>query len=105
MKTKRPFLLGLSVLWLSVAGLLGSCSKTSFDSPATQPTSPTGSVVSQAAEDPTAIAEPEQNTEPVYVAPTGKRYHYEKSCAGENAVEVPFYIAAELKTPCPKCAN
>lgn len=42
----------------------------------------------------------------VYVAPTGKRYHYSKSCAGKNGRAVSVAEAvSEGKTPCKKCAG
>lgn len=42
----------------------------------------------------------------VYVAPTGKRYHYSKSCAGKNGRAVSLSEAKNSgKTPCKKCAG
>lgn len=42
----------------------------------------------------------------VYVTPSGKRYHYSKSCAGKNAKETTLDEAvAAGKTPCGTCAK
>lgn len=42
----------------------------------------------------------------VYVTPSGKRYHYSKSCAGKNAQETSLDEAiAAGKTPCGTCAR
>lgn len=42
----------------------------------------------------------------VYVTPSGKRYHYSKSCAGKNAKETTMDEAiAAGKTPCGTCAK
>lgn len=42
----------------------------------------------------------------VYIAPTGKRYHYSKTCAGKNASAVSEAEAKERgRTPCKKCAG
>lgn len=41
-----------------------------------------------------------------YVAPTGKRYHYSKDCAGPNAIPITQDDAvARGYTPCKKCAG
>ena len=68
----------------------------------------------------TDSAEPEEETMPegteastdtvasrtVYVTPSGKRYHYSKSCAGKNAKETTLDEAvAAGKTPCGTCAK
>lgn len=50
-------------------------------------------------------AEP-QRGDTVWVAPTGKRYHYVKSCAGKNGFKVKKSEAISSgKTPCKKCAG
>ena len=38
----------------------------------------------------------------VYVTPTGEKYHYSESCAGENAIAIPFYEVQYLD-PCGTC--
>ncbi len=40
----------------------------------------------------------------VYLTPTGKKYHYSKNCAGDNAIKTTLEIAIEEgKQPCAKC--
>ncbi len=39
----------------------------------------------------------------VYVTKSGTRYHYKKSCAGENAIAMPLEEAKEKRTPCKVC--
>ena len=39
----------------------------------------------------------------VYITPTGKKYHYSKSCAGKNAVEINLSDAKKSYEPCKKC--
>lgn len=61
-------------------------------------------------EESTAAKTTEKATEPqgdtVYIAPTGKRYHYSKTCAGKNATAVSKAEAQERgRTPCKKCAG
>ncbi len=42
----------------------------------------------------------------VYITPTGKRYHSDLECGGENSVAVSMEIAVELwLTPCQKCVK
>lgn len=42
----------------------------------------------------------------VYVTPTGKRYHFIKSCGGKNSQETTLEQAENTgKTPCQKCAQ
>lgn len=41
----------------------------------------------------------------VYVTKTGTKYHYSKSCAGKNAIEVTLSEAQLTKTPCKTCAR
>ncbi len=41
----------------------------------------------------------------VYIAPTGKRYHYRPTCAGKNAMEVELSQAENYYTPCKKCVH
>lgn len=41
----------------------------------------------------------------VYITPTGKRYHLERRCGGENSTPVSLDLAESLLlTPCKKCA-
>lgn len=40
----------------------------------------------------------------VYVTPSGKKYHYIKSCAGKNAKKTTLKEAKKNHTPCKKCA-
>lgn len=46
--------------------------------------------------------EPEALPEVVYVTPTGKRYHFSASCAGENAIAVSIDEVGD-RTPCKTC--
>lgn len=39
----------------------------------------------------------------VYVTPSGKRYHYSKSCAGKNATKTTFENAKRTRTACKTC--
>ena len=39
----------------------------------------------------------------IYVTPTGKRYHFDKECAGKNATKTTFANAQKTKTPCKTC--
>lgn len=41
----------------------------------------------------------------VYITPTGKRYHFSKSCAGENAIPTTLFDVSSYYTPCKKCAS
>lgn len=41
----------------------------------------------------------------VYVTPTGTKYHYSKSCAGENAMARDLDDVQGIYGPCKKCAN
>lgn len=42
----------------------------------------------------------------IYVTPTGKRYHYLATCAGENAIETTLENAiSQGKTPCKTCVE
>lgn len=40
----------------------------------------------------------------VYITPTGKKYHYSKSCAGDNAMERTLNEVKDRYEPCKKCA-
>ena len=41
----------------------------------------------------------------VYITPTGKRYHFDRRCGGENSTLVSLDLAESLLlTPCKKCA-
>ncbi len=48
--------------------------------------------------------EVEEKEQIVYVAPTGKRYHLRKSCAGKNAIETTIEEQKNRTTSCKKCA-
>lgn len=39
----------------------------------------------------------------VYITPSGKRYHYSKSCAGKNATKTTYAKAKQTRTPCKTC--
>ena len=39
----------------------------------------------------------------VYVTPYGKRYHYDKECAGKNATKTTLADAKKTRTPCKTC--
>lgn len=41
----------------------------------------------------------------VYVTPTGKKYHFSKSCAGKNATPTSLEDAKRHYDPCKKCAH
>lgn len=41
----------------------------------------------------------------VYTTPTGEKYHYSKSCAGENAIEHDLDDVQNSYKPCKKCAQ
>ena len=41
----------------------------------------------------------------VYVTPTGKKYHFSKSCAGKNATPKSLEDAKRHYDPCKKCAH
>ena len=46
------------------------------------------------------------NSKIVYKTPTGKCYHYDKKCAGKNAIEIDINKAkAEGYKPCKTCVN
>ena len=49
--------------------------------------------------------EPVDNSRTVYITPTGKKYHYSRSCAGENAIETTEKSAKTMHDPCKKCAQ
>lgn len=55
------------------------------------------------------VIQTENETSPtdktVYVTPTGKKYHYSKSCAGKNATPKSFEDAKRHYDPCKKCAH
>lgn len=44
------------------------------------------------------------NKKVVYITPTGKCYHYKKSCAGKNAIETTL-DKCNGKRPCKKCVR
>lgn len=45
-----------------------------------------------------------KNDKTVYITPTGKRYHYSKSCAGKNAMKRNLSDVKGAYSPCKKCA-
>lgn len=45
------------------------------------------------------------NGQTVYITPSGKKYHYKKSCAGKNAMERDINKVKNSYDPCKKCAN
>lgn len=55
------------------------------------------------------VIQTENETSPtdktVYVTPTGKKYHYSKSCAGKNATPKSLEDAKRHYDPCKKCAH
>lgn len=55
------------------------------------------------------VIQTENETSPtdktVYVTPTGKKYHYLKSCAGKNATPKSLEDAKRHYDPCKKCAH
>lgn len=53
----------------------------------------------------TVVDTPVDNSRTVYITPTGKKYHYSKSCAGSNAIETTEDSAKYSHDPCKKCAQ
>ncbi len=45
-----------------------------------------------------------ENDETVYIAPTGKKYHRKKTCAGGNAIRTTIDSVEHYYEPCKKCA-
>lgn len=45
------------------------------------------------------------NSEKVYITPTGSKYHYSKDCAGKNAMERSLDSVKNSYGPCKKCAQ
>lgn len=45
------------------------------------------------------------NSEKVYITPTGSKYHYSKECAGKNAIERSLDSVKNSYGPCKKCAQ
>lgn len=41
----------------------------------------------------------------VYITPSGSKYHYSKSCAGDNAIERTLNEVKDAYEPCKKCAQ
>lgn len=41
----------------------------------------------------------------VYITPSGSKYHYSKSCAGDNAIETTLNQVKDSYEPCKKCAQ
>lgn len=41
----------------------------------------------------------------VYITPTGSKYHYSRSCAGDNAIETTLNQVKDTYEPCGKCVN
>lgn len=41
----------------------------------------------------------------VYITPSGTKYHYKQSCAGENAIAAAEDEAAKTREPCKKCVG
>ncbi|MBE6537988.1 MAG: hypothetical protein E7671_00795 [Ruminococcaceae bacterium] len=41
----------------------------------------------------------------VYIAPTGKRYHNKRTCAGKNALPIDLNLAKNYHTACKKCVG
>lgn len=52
-----------------------------------------------------AEEETQNNSVTVYITPTGKKYHYSKSCAGKNASPISLDDAELSYDPCKKCAH
>lgn len=51
-------------------------------------------------------AQPEPEPAGVYITPTGKRYHFDKECAGKNAIPSTLQMATgKGLTPCKTCAQ
>ncbi len=73
----------------------------------TLPTTPTTPTNPTTPTTPTTPSNPSQNEDTsrlVYVTPTGKRYHYSKSCAGKNATESTKNKAEKIGlTGCKNC--
>ena len=41
----------------------------------------------------------------VYITPSGKKYHYDKECAGENAIPINFNDLSSKYGPCGTCVS
>lgn len=60
----------------------------------------------EAEETQTPSAAQTEGTQTVYATPSGKRYHLDSACPGENGREITWdEVAARGLTPCKKCAG
>lgn len=55
--------------------------------------------------DDTSDNNPIDNSRIVYITPTGKKYHYRKTCAGKNAIEKTLDSVKDSYGPCKKCVQ
>lgn len=46
-----------------------------------------------------------KTTQGIYITPTGKCYHFSKSCAGKNAISTTYEYAKKYYRACKKCAS
>ena len=53
----------------------------------------------------TTVAAVADNSQIVYITPSGKKYHLSKTCAGVNAIETTLQEASKSREPCKKCAQ
>ena len=47
----------------------------------------------------------ETDSRTVYIAPTGKRYHYKSTCAGKNAMPIELDDVSDYYDACKKCVH
>ena len=53
-----------------------------------------------------AVDETEEACFTVYITPSGKKYHYSKTCSGKNGYSVEIsYAIGNGKEPCKKCVK
>lgn len=71
--------------------------------PTTEPT--TEKTTEETTEERTTEETTKDNSRTVYVTPNGKKYHYSKSCAGDNAIEKTLNQVKGSYDPCKKCAQ
>ncbi len=62
-------------------------------------------VEAEGKEEETVVDTPVDNSRTVYITPTGKKYHYSRSCAGNNAIETTEDSAKYSYDPCKKCVS
>lgn len=103
--------ISLILLALLTACCIYGCDFGGAGQPADTTTAPFTEIVRQTADtvynkQTVADADIVSNSRTVYVAPTGKRYHFRKTCAGKNARATTLKQAvASGRDACKKCAR